>query len=127
MSLPAALFCILISILLQVYAQLVLKHAIEQRLPLPEGLRARAYFFLEMLADIKVLSAMACGFIIVLFWSAALSRLPLSIAYPLMALSYPAVLVGSWFFFGDSLSVQKMLGISLIIVGVSVANLESWH
>ncbi|ALN62943.1 putative membrane protein [Lysobacter antibioticus] len=50
----------------------------------------------------------------------ALTKLDLSRAYPFTALSFILILISSAFFFGDTLSLGKMIGTALIIGGVCV-------
>jgi drug/metabolite transporter (DMT)-like permease len=50
----------------------------------------------------------------------ALSRLPLSYAYPFVALSFPVVAVLGWWFFGESISWPQIVAIVLIVAGISI-------
>ncbi|MCF4114617.1 MULTISPECIES: DMT family transporter [Dethiosulfovibrio] len=55
-----------------------------------------------------------------IFMSAALSRVDLSVAYPMMsAMVYVLVLAVSVFWFGESMGVSKLLGIGAILFGVA--------
>jgi multidrug transporter EmrE-like cation transporter len=51
-------------------------------------------------------------------WLAALSRAPVSIAYPMLSIGYVIVAFASMLWLGETLSPAKMLGIALICVGV---------
>jgi multidrug transporter EmrE-like cation transporter len=51
-------------------------------------------------------------------WLAALSKAPVSTAYPMLSLGYILVAAVSVIWLGESLSTAKMLGIALICVGV---------
>jgi len=53
-----------------------------------------------------------------LCWYAAISRLPLSIAYPFAALSYPVIFVGSLVFLREDFTWQALAGNVLIVVGL---------
>lgn len=53
-------------------------------------------------------------------WLAVLSRLPVSVAYPLLSLGYVAGLFGAWALFGEPLSAGKLAGVGLILAGVVV-------
>ena len=50
----------------------------------------------------------------------ALKSLPVSIAHPTMALSYVIVLILAYFFLDESLDYQKLIGITMIILGIMV-------
>jgi multidrug transporter EmrE-like cation transporter len=51
-------------------------------------------------------------------WLAALSRAPVSIAYPMLSVGYVIVAFASMLWLGETLSPAKMLGIALICMGV---------
>jgi len=53
---------------------------------------------------------------------AALSRLPLSHAYPFMGITFGFVLVGSALFLNEPLNWHKIVGIALIISGIAVGS-----
>jgi drug/metabolite transporter (DMT)-like permease len=69
-----------------------------------------------------VLSAFAAAFAAALCWMLAISRLELSHAYPFVSLSFVLVLLLSALFFGESVSTEKLLGVTLIIAGVAVSS-----
>ena len=51
-------------------------------------------------------------------WIAALSKAPVSTAYPMLSLGYVVVAAVSVTWLGETLTVPKVLGIALICVGV---------
>jgi undecaprenyl phosphate-alpha-L-ara4N flippase subunit ArnF len=65
---------------------------------------------------------MACYGASVFCWLAALGRLPLNLAYPLLSLSYPLVYLGALLFpfFNETLNAQRFAGIALIMLGVAL-------
>jgi multidrug transporter EmrE-like cation transporter len=58
-------------------------------------------------------------------WLAALSRAPVSIAYPMLSIGYVIVAFASMLWLGETLSPAKMLGIALICVGVVLVSRSS--
>lgn len=58
------------------------------------------------------------------FWLAVLSRAPLSLAYPILALSYFVVVVEAWLFLHERVTWQRLLGVLVIVVGVAVVGLS---
>lgn len=54
------------------------------------------------------------------FWLGVLSRVPLSLAYPILALSYFVVVVEAWLFLHERVTWLRMLGVLVIIVGVVI-------
>ncbi|MCJ7557962.1 MAG: hypothetical protein MUP90_13740 [Gammaproteobacteria bacterium] len=72
-----------------------------------------------------VLLGIACYAISLFCWVVAISRFELSVAYPLLSVSYIFVygIAVYWPGFGEQASVTKLLGIALIMLGVTlVAN-----
>ena len=52
-----------------------------------------------------------------LLWIAALHSLPLSLAFPLLSLSYCGVAIASRVFLGERISARSWVGIALITLG----------
>ena len=51
-------------------------------------------------------------------WILGLSRVPVSVAYPMLSVGYVVNAVAAWLLFGESLAAQKLVGIGFIVVGV---------
>ena len=56
-------------------------------------------------------------------WLAVLSRVPLSMAYPLVSLGFVFVSVLAWSVLGESLPLLRVAGIACILVGVAMVGL----
>jgi multidrug transporter EmrE-like cation transporter len=54
----------------------------------------------------------------VVVWILALSRVPVSVAYPMLSIGYVVNAIAAWMLFGESLGAQKLVGIGFIVVGV---------
>jgi multidrug transporter EmrE-like cation transporter len=52
-------------------------------------------------------------------WLAALKTLPLSAAYPVLSVSFPAIMIISFVLFGEPISIKNIAGSILILTGVS--------
>ena len=52
-----------------------------------------------------------------------MTRLPISVAYPMMSLTYPLVMGLSWVLLGETLSLWRVVGAALILVGVTLLGL----
>jgi len=57
-----------------------------------------------------------------LFWMVVLSKVELSVAYPLLSLGYIFVLLASWFLFREPVSPIRWLGVLVIICGVTLVS-----
>jgi multidrug transporter EmrE-like cation transporter len=53
-----------------------------------------------------------------LFWLVVLSRMELSLVYPMVSVAYVIVALFSWYFFKENLTVIRWAGIAVIILGV---------
>lgn len=53
-----------------------------------------------------------------ILWFAVLTRLPLSVAYPMQAFAYVLALIPAYFLFGESISATKLAGVAVILFGV---------
>ena len=51
-------------------------------------------------------------------WIAGLSRVPVSVAYPMLSLGYVVNAVAAQYLFGEAVSMQRWLGIGFIVLGV---------
>jgi drug/metabolite transporter (DMT)-like permease len=58
-------------------------------------------------------------------WLYILSRVPISIAYPLQSFAYVFAVVAAHFLFGESLTVGKVAGSLLIVAGISLIAISS--
>jgi multidrug transporter EmrE-like cation transporter len=73
---------------------------------------------LKLALEPHILGGMACYAISVVVWVLALSRVPVSIAYPMLSIGYVINAFVAWQWFGEALAAQKLLGIGFIVVGV---------
>ncbi len=67
-----------------------------------------------------IVVALFCYAISVVVWILALSRVQVSIAYPMLSLGYVAVAFATWWLFNEPLTATKLAGIGVIIVGVVI-------
>ena len=65
-----------------------------------------------------ILGGLACYVVSVVVWIMALSRVEVSIAYPMLSIGYIVNAVAAYYLFGESLGAQKLLGIGFIVIGV---------
>lgn len=65
-----------------------------------------------------ILGGLACYGISVVVWILALSRVEVSIAYPMLSLGYVVNAAAAYFLFGEDVNAMRMAGIFVIVVGV---------
>jgi multidrug transporter EmrE-like cation transporter len=68
---------------------------------------------------------MVCYGTSVVAWLAALTKAPVSTAYPMLSLGYVAVAWASVLWLGETLSAGKIVGIALICIGVVLVSRSS--
>ena len=115
-------FYIFATIALTVFGQMILKWRMDQVGPLPAGIGGGLRHLIGLLIDPVVLSSFGSAFLASLAWMAAMTRFELSYAYPFMSLSFVFVLVLSVAFLGETLTLNKVLGVALIGIGTVVAS-----
>lgn len=55
-----------------------------------------------------------------IFWLSVISRIDLSLAYPMLSMGYVVVVLASWVFLGEHVTLLRMAGVLVIIAGVSL-------
>jgi multidrug transporter EmrE-like cation transporter len=67
-----------------------------------------------------ILGGLACYVVSVVVWILALSRVEVSVAYPMLSIGYVVNAVAAYALFGEAVGAQRLIGIGVIIVGVCV-------
>ena len=60
----------------------------------------------------------ACYVVSLLVWILGLSRVPVSIAYPMLSIGYVVNAIAAYYLFGEDMSAARWLGIGFIVLGV---------
>ena len=111
---------VLLGVLLNAAAQLLLK----------AGTNAIGHFTfstenilpigMKIASEPHILGGLACYVISVVVWIMALSRVEVSIAYPMLSIGYLVNAIAAWYLFGEAVTIMRMTGIGIIIVGVYI-------
>lgn len=112
------------TVLLTVFGQLVIKWQVAAAGPLPEGIAARAQFIAHLLANPWILAGLFAAFAASLAWMLALTKLPLTIAYPMTAMSFVIVVLGGGYLFSEPVGPAKIAGLCLIVLGIALASVK---
>lgn len=75
---------------------------------------------LRLALEPHILGGVLCYFVSLIVWVMGLSRIEVSIAYPMLSLGYVINAFAAWQLLGESLSAQRLAGIGLIVAGVLV-------
>jgi len=74
----------------------------------------------KLATEPHIISAIACYALSVVIWILALSRVQVSIAYPLLSMGYVVNAAAAWWFFNEAFNPAKVVGIGVIILGVII-------
>lgn len=121
----AGQFYVALTVLLTVYGQIVLKWQLSQAGAPPGGLVSKFLFLFGMLFNPWVASGFFAAFLAGLCWMAALTKFPLSVAYPFMSLAFVGVILLSAVLFTEPLSSAKVIGMGLLVAGLVVIS-QKW-
>jgi multidrug transporter EmrE-like cation transporter len=114
----ADLALILTGVLLNAVAQLLLKAGARSIAGLPFSIDS-AWTIAERLAlNPPILAGLLCYAVSVVVWILALSRVEVSIAYPMLSIGYVVNAIAAWLLFAEALSPARIAGIGVIIAGV---------
>jgi multidrug transporter EmrE-like cation transporter len=100
---------ILVGVLLNAAAQLLLKAGTNA---MPLGLR--------LALEPHILAGLACYVVSVVVWVVALSRVPVSIAYPMLSIGYVVNAFAAWYLLGEAVTPMRLVGIGIIVLGVFI-------
>ena len=80
---------------------------------------------LKFATEPHFLGGMLCYVFSLVVWVMGLSRVPVSVAYPMLSVGYVVNALLAWQLFGESLNAQKLVGIGFIILGVVLVTRSS--
>ncbi|HEY6452951.1 MAG TPA: SMR family transporter [Steroidobacteraceae bacterium] len=114
----ADLALILTGVLLNAVAQLLLKAGARAIADVPLAF-GNSWTLVERIAiNPPILAGLVCYGVSVVVWILALSRVEVSVAYPMLSIGYVVNAVAAWMLFGEDLNTARLAGIGVIIVGV---------
>jgi multidrug transporter EmrE-like cation transporter len=111
---------VLLGVLLNAIAQLLLK-AGTNAVGLFEFSAANALpVGFKLGTEPHILGGIACYVVSVVVWIMALSRVEVSVAYPMLSIGYVLNALAAWYWLGEAVTPLRLVGIGIIIVGVYV-------
>ena len=66
----------------------------------------------------RILAGIFCYAVSLVVWILALSKTPVSVAYPMVSLGFALNALLAWWLLGEAVTPMRMAGIGIIIVGV---------
>ncbi|MNX53811.1 putative 4-amino-4-deoxy-L-arabinose-phosphoundecaprenol flippase subunit ArnE [compost metagenome] len=110
---------ILASVLVGVFGQLFLKAGVSKLGTIGGAAMANLPHLLGSVAtNPLIIAGLACYGLGAAIWIIVLSRVDLSLAYPMLGLGYVFVLLTSWLLFGEAVTPLRWLGALMIVAGV---------
>ncbi len=113
---------VLACVFFTVYGQLIVKWQVARAGAFPAAFSKRIVFLGNLLLNPWIMSGVAAGFLALLSWMAAMTKFELSYAYPFMSLAFVLVLIFSALLFHETVTIAKILGVTLVVLGIIVAS-----
>jgi multidrug transporter EmrE-like cation transporter len=114
----ADLALVLTGVMLNAAAQLLLKAGSRAITDVSFSLANTWTLAARMALNPPILGGLALYVISVVFWILALSRVDVSVAYPMLSIGYIVSALAGWLLFSEAVSPARIAGIVVIIVGV---------
>jgi len=112
---------IALTIALTVFGQIAIKMQVLQAGAMPVDGHEKLMFLVRLLLNPWIIAAFGAAFLASISWMGAMTKFPLSYAYPFMSLNFVIVLLlGAWLF-QEPLSLTKIVGVALICAGTVIA------
>ena len=75
---------------------------------------------LRLATEWHIVTALFCYAFSVVVWIVALSRVPVSIAFPMLSMAYVVNAIAAWYLLGEPFNPTKLIGMGVIILGVII-------
>jgi len=111
---------IITGVTLNAIAQLALKAGVRGIGPIALSIGEAMPVSLRLMGEPYLWIGLGCYGVSVIVWILALSRVDVSIAYPMLSLGYILNAAMAWWLFGEAMGPGKLVGIGIIILGVFV-------
>ena len=116
----AAFALILTGVLLNAAAQLALKASVSDTGVISFDMQSLFSSAGSLASNLWLWLGLICYGISVIVWIVALSRVDVSIAYPMLSIGYVVNAIAAWLLFDEPMNIGKIIGIGVIIVGVYI-------
>jgi len=107
-----------VAVLLGVAAQLLLKAGTNAVGRFAFSLDNAVPVGLQLALEPRILGGTGCYALSLVLWVMALSRTEVSVMYPMVSIGFALNALLAWWLLGEALSVQRIAGIAVIMVGV---------
>jgi multidrug transporter EmrE-like cation transporter len=115
---PAAFALLLAAIVLGTCGQLLLKAGTNAVGPFAFTLDNALPVGMRLAAEPRILGGAGCYVVSLAIWIMALSRVEVSVAYPMLSIGFALNALLAWWLLGEAVTPTRMLGIGIIVLGV---------
>lgn len=106
----------IVAAIISAFGQVLLKDAMLKHGPIVPSVSG----VLSLLLEPRLLVALAMYAAAMLLWLQVLAKIPLSVAYPMLAITYAIVPVLAMIFFKEKIGHYHLLGIAFVLLGVTI-------
>jgi multidrug transporter EmrE-like cation transporter len=104
--------------ILVAYSQIIVKW---RTLNLPKDSSGILDFLIRLITDPVIFSAYVAALLASFAWLFVVTKLPLSVAFPVyIGITFAMVIFGGWFFLNEQINVTKAIAILLIFSGILI-------
>lgn len=111
---------IVMTVMFTVYSQLIMRWQVSLAGPLPESISEKFGYVISLLLNPWVFSGILATFFAGISWMLVMTKFQISYAYPFVSLNYILILIASFILFDESITVTKLVGSILVILGIIV-------
>jgi drug/metabolite transporter (DMT)-like permease len=111
---------VFLTIVFSLYSQLIIKWQVNNAGELPLDHFGKLKFLFFLLLNPWVISAILATLGAGVSWMLAMAKFDLSYAYPFLSLIYVFMMVASVVFLNESLTMNKMIGVFFIMIGIII-------
>ena len=109
---------IIVMVLLAGIGQLFIKYGVNVVTESHGGFPTDILGFIKLVFFWPVIFGLCIYFVFGIAWLKILADVPLSFAFPFLAISYIVIILGSYLVLGETINQLKLIAIALIIAGV---------
>ena len=113
-------FYVACTVALTVLSQIIIKWQVLAAGALPEAAGDKALFLARLLINPWIVFALAAAFAAAVTWMAAMTKLDLSHAYPLLSTVFVLVPLASVMLFNEPVTTPKIMGLALVVAGIVI-------
>jgi multidrug transporter EmrE-like cation transporter len=112
------MFLILFGVLLNSFAQILLKLGMQKIGHFDMTMSNVVPIGLQVATSLPIIGGIACYVVSILVWLIVLSRVEVSVAYPMVSLGYIVAALAGYYWLGEALGPMRVGGIVVIMIGV---------